>query len=148
MKKWMYVAAAFIAAGILARLPHPAKDISELEPVQLVYVYEEAGALHIETDTGAHGSGKTLSEASESMRAQADGEIFLETAEFLLMDPDVTVTAEFFALLRPSCNVFYTQRRPDLTASAQYLTIHPPKQKLRDLRSAAVSSEPSEGGLP
>ena len=145
MKKWLFLAAAFAAVGILARLPHPAKDISALEPVRLVYVYEAAGALHIETDTDAYGSGKTLTEASEAMRVGADGEIFLETAEFLLLDPDVPVTAAFFDLLRPSCKVFYTKARPDLAASAQYLSVHPPKQRLRDLRAAFV---PSEGGLP
>ena len=47
MKKWLYFVGALAAIGILARLPHPAKDISKLEPVQLVYIYEEAGAQHI-----------------------------------------------------------------------------------------------------
>lgn len=145
MKKWLYVAAAVLAAGILTRLPHPAKDISELEPVRTVYVYEASGMVHIETDTGARGSGRTLAHAAEAMHARAEGTIFLETAEFLLLDPDVEVTAEFFVILRPSCNVFYTGLRPDLEASAQYLSVHPPKIRLRDLRSTSV---PSEGGFP
>lgn len=139
MKKWLYIAAALAAAGLLARLPHPAKDISRLEPVQILYVYEEAGKICIETDTGAEGSGRNLTEAAEAMRAGASGEIFLETAEFLLLEPDVGLTAEFFRLLRPGCGVVYTVRRPDLSASAEFLTIHPPKTRLRDLRAKAES---------
>ena len=134
MKKWLYFVGALAAIGILARLPHPAKDISKLEPVQLVYIYEEAGALHSETDTGAQGSGKNLTEAQSSMAAQADGEIFLETAEFLVLDPDVTVTPDFFILLRPSCRVFYTKEKPDLPAAAKYLAVHTPEITLRELR--------------
>ena len=135
MKKGLYFAAAIAAVGLLARLPHPAKDISRLEPVQLVYVYEEAGSLHIETDTGAHGVGGDLSEASESMRSRADGEIFLETAEFLLLDPKVTVTDAFYALLRPGCHVCFVEEPPDLPASVQYLSAHKPTITLRDLRA-------------
>lgn len=144
MKKWLYFAAVIAAVGLLARLPHPAKDISRLEPVQVVYLYEEAGDLRIETDTGARGSGGTLSEALASMRARADGEIFLETAEFLLLEPDVPVTGEFFRHLRPNCKVFYTNQRPDLEASARYLSVHPPKLRLRDLRANTAMNERSD----
>lgn len=134
MKKGLYLAAAIAGFGILARLPHPARDISKLEPVRLVYIYEEAGKVCMETDTGDHGSGETLTEAEADMRARADGEIFLETAEFLLLDPDVSIRADLFALLRPACKVFYTRERPDLAASARFLAAHPPENTLRELR--------------
>ena len=145
MKKWLYLAAALAAVGLLARLPHPAKDISKLEPVRLVYLYKEGGKLHLETDTGAHGSGKSLTEAAADMRTRAEGEIFLETAEFLLLAPDVTVTEEYFTLLRPGCRVCNTTRRPDLSASARYLSIHPPEHTLTDLRASAALNK---GGIP
>ena len=134
MKKWLYLAAVIGTIGILARLPHPAKDISRLEPVQLVYVYEEAGLLRIETDTDCRGTGRTLSEAASDLRARADGEVFLETAEFLLLDPDVPVTPDLFTLLHPSCKVFFTRQSPDLAGSAKYLSAHPPSIILADLR--------------
>lgn len=141
MKKWMYFAALFAAAFLLSRLPHPAKDISLLEPVQIVYLYKEGDMLCLETDTGARGRGRSLTEAAEAMRARADGEIFLETAEFLLLDPDVKPSEDFFRLLRPDCGVFYTERRPDLSASARYLSMHQPETKLRDLRRIAALRE-------
>ena len=58
MKKWLYLAAALTAVGILSRLPHPAKDIAKLKPVRAVYLYMELEKLHIETDTGDSGSGR------------------------------------------------------------------------------------------
>ena len=96
MKKWLYLAAALTAVGILSRLPHPAKDIAKLKPVRAVYLYMELEKLHIETDTGDSGSGTTLAEAYSDMRSGADGEIFLDTAEFLILDPAICVTEDFF----------------------------------------------------
>ena len=142
MKKWLYLAAALTAVGILSRLPHPAKDIAKLKPVRAVYLYMESEKLHIETDTGDSGSGKTLAEAYSNMRSGADGEIFLDTAEFLILDPAICVTEDFFRLLRPACKVVYSERRPDLKAVSDYLTIHTPKTTLAHLR-ASVAEERS-----
>ena len=135
MKKWLLFLAVLTAVAILSRRPHPARDVARLEPVQVVYIYQADGTLCIETDTGASGSGKTLSEAAADLKASASGEIFLDTAEFLLIDPEVTVTADFHTLLRPTCGVTFTHATPDLTAAADYLTIHQPSVTLLELRA-------------
>lgn len=135
MKKWLVFAAAVTAVAILSRRPHPARDVARLEPVQAVYIYQKNGTLCIETDTGAAGSGKTLTEAAADLKASASGEIFLDTAEFLLIDPEVTITADFHTLLRPTCGVTFTHATPDLTAAADYLTIHQPFVTLLELRT-------------
>ena len=140
MKKWLY-AAALLALGLLTRLPHPARDIAKLEPVQLVYIYKEMDHLCIETDTDHRGAGRDILEAAADLRSKADGEIFLETAEFLLLEEDVTVTADFFTLLRPGAGVVYTRERPDLTAAAEYLSIHSPEHTLRELRTYQPQGE-------
>ena len=142
MKKWLYLAAVLTAVGILSRLPHPAKDIAKLKPVRAVYLYMELEKLHIETDTGDSGSGTTLAEAYSDMRSGADGEIFLDTAEFLILDPAICVTEDFFRLLRPACKVVYSERKPDLKAVSDYLAIHTPKTTLAHLR-ASVAEERS-----
>lgn len=139
MKKWLYFLAVIGAVGILSRLPHPSSDIAKLEPVQVVYLYLEEGKLHIETDTEDHGAGQSLKEAAENMKTAADAEIFLETAEFLILDPAVAITEEFYTLLRPDCRVFFTTGKPDLPAAAQYLTIHTPKTTLAHIRAQLAS---------
>ena len=135
MKKWLVFAAAVTAVAILSRRPHPARDVARLEPVQAVYIYQKNGTLCIESDTGAAGSGNTLTEAAADLKASASGEIFLDTAEFLLIDPEVTITADFHTLLRPTCGVTFTHATPDLQAAADYLTIHQPFVTLLELRT-------------
>lgn len=135
MKKWLVFAAAVTAVAILSRRPHPARDVARLEPVRAVYIHQKNGTLCIETDTGAAGSGNTLTEAAADLKASASGEIFLDTAEFLLIDPEVTITADFHTLLRPTCGVTFTHATPDLQAAADYLTIHQPSVTLLELRA-------------
>ena len=108
MKKWMFLAAVLIAVAVLSRRPHPARDVAKLEPIQTLYVYINGTELSIETDTGAKGTGKTLTEAAADMKANASGEIFLDTAEFLLLDPNAEITEEFHTLLRPTCKRYPT----------------------------------------
>lgn len=134
MKKWLFLAAAVAAVAILSHRPNPARDVARLEPVQAVYVCQKGGNLCIETDTGAMGCGDTLAEAASDLKTGASGEIFLDTAEFLLLAPDVSLTREFHTLLRPTCRVVWTAAQPDLQAAAAYLSIHPPKQILAQLR--------------
>jgi hypothetical protein len=134
MKKWLVFAAAVTAVAILSRRPHPARDVARLEPVQAVYIYQKNGTLCIETDTGAAGSGNTLTEAAADLKASASGEIFLDTAEFLLIDPEVTITADFHTLLRPTCGVTFTTAPPDLQAVSEFLSVHTPKRTLLALR--------------
>lgn len=135
MKKWLLPMAALAAVAIFSRLPHPARDIADLKPVRAVYIHMEGRTLHIETDTGDSGAGGDLSEAHEALRAEADGEIFLDTAEFLILDPKVPVTEVFYSLLRPDCRVTFTDMPPDLEKAAAYLSQHLPKLTLARLRA-------------
>ena len=135
MKKWLFLTATLLAVAVLSRRPHPARDVAKLEPVQAVYVYMDGAELSIETDTGARGTGKNLTEAAAVMKDNASAELFLDTAEFLLLDPNVPITGEFHTLLRPTCKVTFTTAPPDLQAISVYLTIHPPENTLSDLRA-------------
>lgn len=135
MKKWLFFAAVLAAVAVLSRRPHPARDVAKLEPVQVVYVCRRDGELCIETDTGASGSGGNLTEAAADMKANASGEIFLDTAEFLIVPPDIPITEEFHALLRPTCAVAVTPAVPDLEEASAYLAVHPPELTLSKLRA-------------
>lgn len=135
MKKWLYLAAALAAVGILSRLPHPARDIAKLEPVRAVYLYVVNGELNIETDTGDSGTGRSLPEAYANMKSKADSEIFLDTAEFLLLDPQVVITSDFYELLRPSCKVLRSEKKPDMERISDYLAVHTPESNLAEHRA-------------
>ena len=134
MKKWLYPA-VFLAAAILSRLPHPAVDIARLDPVRAIYLYMDGDAMTIETDSGDSGSGPDLEGAYAALRANAHREIFLDTAEFLILDPDVPITEAFYELLRPTTRVVFSNEKPDLETISDYLTIHPPEITLAKLRA-------------
>ena len=139
MKKAVLIAAA-LAVWFLARLPHPARDIAMLKPVRVVYVCTRGELLSLETDTGDAGSGRSLTEAAEDLRRRSDGEIFLDTAEFLLLAPEVELAPDFYTHLRPGCKVERIQSPPDLEAAGKYLSAHPPKETLRTLRQRGERS--------
>ena len=134
MKKWLYTA-AFIAAAILSRLPHPAVDIARLDPVRAIYLYMDGAAMTIETDSGDSGTGADLEAAYADLRNNAHREIFLDTAEFLILDPDVPITEAFYELLRPTTQVVFSNEKPNLETISDYLTIHPPDLTLAKLRA-------------
>ena len=138
MKKWLYLLGALAAVGILSRLPHPARDIAELKPVQAVYLYKDGGNLCIETDTGDFGAGGSLSEAASDLSAHADGEIFLDTAEFLILGSEIEIAPSFYQYLRPGCGVCLADEPPDLAAAVKYLSAHPPEITLAHLRPDSV----------
>ena len=134
MKKWLYPM-AFLAAAILSRLPHPAVDIARLDPVRSVYLYMDGAELTIETDSGDSGSGPDLEAAYADLRANAHREIFLDTVEFLILDPDVPITEAFYELLRPTTQVVFSNEKPNLKTISDYLTIHPPEITLAKFRA-------------
>ena len=135
MKKGLLLAAVLAAIGLIARLPHPARDVAKLKPVRAVYFCLDGGGLHIETNTGDSGTGPTLTDAYRDMRSKADGELFLDTAEFLILEPDVPITADFWDLLRPACKVTFTVSGPDMETVSDYLAVHPPALTLAELRA-------------
>ena len=138
MKKWLYLLGALAAVGILSRLPHPARDISKLKPVRVVYLYMDMGNLCIETDTGDSGTGRSLPEAAADLSANADGEIFLDTAEFLILGREIAIAPTFYQYLRPGCRVCYADEPPDLAAAVKYLSAHPPQITLAHLRPESI----------
>ena len=137
MKKSLLLTAALTAAALLLRLPHPSRDISKLLPVQTLYLYMEEDLLCVETDTGDRGAGSDLASAADDLRSTAPGEIFLDTAQFLILGPDVPITEDFYALLRPGCRVVYAAQKPDLQEATEYLINHKPKLTLSQLRAEA-----------
>lgn len=147
MKKWLFLTAVLIAVAVLSHRPHPARDVAKLEPIQTLYVYIDGTELSIETDTGARGTGKTLTEAAAAMKANASAELFLDTAEFLILAPEVSITEEFHTLLSPTCKVTITTTTPDLQTISDYLTTHSPQTTLSDVRvkitqHSALSTQP------
>lgn len=135
MKRWI-VLAAFLA--VILALPQRQGDVADLLPVELVYVYKEGNLLRVETDTGQFGEGATLAQALEELRATAPGEVFLDTADYLILTRDtVECLPQLADLLRPGTQVCLGFQA-DAQAAA-YLAAHKPGVTLKDCRSGAVA---------
>lgn len=124
MKRIGVMLLAAAAAVMLGRL-FPRTDIGELEPVQVIYIRREQGKVLIETDLGHVGAGQDLEEAVEDLKQSAAASVFLDTADFLIMDTDCTVrlseAAEFF---RPGIRICLADGLSDLQAAGKYLEVH------------------------
>ena len=73
-----------LLAGVLF-LPTERMEIRDLEPIQAVFLYREAGEVVLKTDTEDEGRGENVSKALEDMKAKSSGIVYLDTAQFLLV---------------------------------------------------------------
>lgn len=129
MKRWI----VYIAAAILfAVTPFRGTDIAKLAPVEVVWLTEKGGQVYLETDTGDMGWGTDVRAALEDMKAAAPGSIFLETADYLVVEQGREALLEqTCGVLRPSCMVCTAEIMPDMEAVAAYLAAHEPQITLR-----------------
>ena len=136
MKKWLWYFAILAAAAFLGARSGPGQDVGKLQPVQVVCVYREVDAVVVQTDTGDWGVGDTFRAAAENMNAAATGEVFLETADHLLVAPDcIDLIGEAMELLRPSGSLCLMEGQPDLTQVGQFLQTHRPEATLARYRA-------------
>lgn len=137
MKKWMWL---FLAAGILlSRVEHTGTAIDLLEPAQVVRITVEDEETSIETDTGAKGIGKDLTAAVENLHSSSPTVVFLETAEYLIVNERaVEELPEVYELLRPSCQMCVSDGELDLKEAGSFLKTHSSGVTLLQYRAEPV----------
>ena len=69
----------------LCMLPRTGTDAAKLLPAQVLVIAQEDGRITVESDNGASGSGTTLPDALAAMREGAEGTLFLDTAEHIIL---------------------------------------------------------------
>lgn len=135
MKKWI-VAAALVAVSVAGR---SGTDVAKLQPVQVVAVTKQDGQVLLQTDTGSFGIGADVAAALSDMGRTSASEVFLDTAEFLLVDPkceDQLPALE--ELLRPACMVCRMEGDVELEDVGSFLRNHSPERTLKDWRAGEV----------
>ena len=136
MKKWLWMLAGLMAAAALGSGETAGTDVGKLQPVQVVCLARLDGIVSVCTDTGEQGTGPDLKSAVENMKACAAGEIFLETADHLLLMPDcLELLEEAAALLRPSCTLCLLDGEPNMERIGPFLDLHAPAVTLMEYRA-------------
>ena len=135
MKMLLYIALLLL----ICFLPVQGTDVGELIPVEVVAIAESDGVTTICTDTGNQGQGRTLGEAFVDLERAASGVIYLDTAEFILIQPGGEAWLEMLPhYLRGDTKVCAAEADIELKGIADYLSVHHPGIHLEEAEEAGV----------
>lgn len=136
MKRWSLLALIVLLVIVFADRLFLGSDVAQLQPVEVIRVSVQQEKITVETDTGELGEGSDLKEAFENLKEHAVGEIFLETADYLIVTAESEgLIEELSAYLRPTCYVCMESDPTDMEKAAQFLDAHKPGKTLLDCRS-------------
>ena len=121
----------YLALMALLLLGRRGTDIGRLRPVEAVQLYEVDGIVFLKTDTGDLGWGLTLEQAIGKLRETTPGQIYLDTADFLLLEKGTEkYLPDLGCLLKKRTLLVYGEVGVDLKAAVEYLRIHKPSCRL------------------
>ena len=128
--KWIFYLVLLLGAALL---PTEATDVGDLIPVEVIAISESQGIVTVETDMGDIGRGGSLQDAFSNLRDTASGIIYLDTAEYVLleegMEPQIPVLRDY---LKDSVRICYGQEGISLDGIARYLDVHRPERRLSE----------------
>ncbi len=138
MKHWLWYVLAIAALAVFGFAPFQGTDVADLNPVELLRISENGGVIRVETDGGDVGEGADLAAAFANLERRASQDIFLETADYLLLEPDQThLLRELNGYLRPACAVCLEFGQAELEKVSEFLGTHKPSVTLQDVRAGA-----------
>ncbi len=114
--------ALILALMLLA--PVKGLNVANLEPVEVVYLRMDDDRVCIQTDTKAVGFGETALKALENMEERTPGVIYLDTAEYLLVDPNALAYVEELRHKFKGKVKLCAAVDVDLSCAAEYLETH------------------------
>lgn len=85
---------SIIILALTLAAPVKRLDVAKLQPVEAVAVYMDGEKVILETDTEDRGVGNTALEALADLKARALSVIYLDTAEYLLVQENAEAFAE------------------------------------------------------
>ncbi len=139
MKRWPWYIAALILTAVLGWMPFEGSDVAKLEPVEVVWVQQVADSVRVKTDTDNMGTGKNLSAAFQNLKDSTPGRVFLETADYVLINQEAaSILPELAQYLRPASGVCILESNAELDEIAQFLNAHSPKVSLLDCQKGNI----------
>ncbi len=133
MRRWLLYALALAIAFAVS--PFTATDVGKLRPVEVVRLTQRGGQVLLQTDTGDEGIGEDVDAALENLKESTAGDIFLETADHLLVEPGCAAWIKPLSMhLRPSCSICWQTGELELEDAAEFLSIHRPQMTLQAWR--------------
>ena len=121
-----------IALAALKLAPVKGTDIGSLHPVEVILICRDGNDVLINTDTGDWGRGTDGFSALKNLKETTAGTIYLDTAEYLLIEEG---TEEIAEQLRPNLKktvrICMAEKKVDLKEAAAFLPVHSNLPKLK-----------------
>jgi len=106
-------------------VPVKDNDIGKLQPIEVIQVFRQGEQVVIRTDTGDMGVGNTAQLALQNLKDTTPGYIYLDTAEYLLLN---SAAAQDVEDLRPDLKgdlqICFADEELDLQLAAKFLPAH------------------------
>ena len=127
----LIIAAVFFA-------PVEPLNIANLRPVQVIAFYGDGENLVIETDTRDRGVGTTPQQALQNLKDTAKGVLYLDTAEYILMEDTAQSAVEALRwAFRKSAKICRIQGQIALEDAADFLASHGKLPKIKEWKAGA-----------
>ena len=122
--------------GVVWAVPTEKADVAKLRPVEVIAIYKSGDEVLLMTDTEDAGAGRTAAEALKNMRSTSPAIIYLDTAEYLLVEAAAAGEAEALRKeLKETVRLCGVAGQIDLKDAAQYLPVHGDLPSLRSWKA-------------
>ena len=159
MRKWLTAAAVCgVLALVSSAMPFQGRDVAQLIPVEALVISMEEGTIILDGGDCC-GMGETWEAAWEDLHRGAEGTVFLNTAEYVVLTDtamQLLETVVWNENLRPAAEIYGAQGvRSDPKEVASYLNGKQTGSTIQQLRSDLVNTHSvklpllvkTEGGL-
>ena len=133
MKRWILYILLFAAAVLI---PVESTDVGKLHPVQAVSVGYHNEQVILKTDTGEIGRGQTPELALANLRQTAPAIIYLDTAEFLLVEENaLRIVNEMRKFFKSDVRICRIEPEVEVDRAAEHLRVHGKLPKLKQWKN-------------
>ena len=124
----------YLLVTVLAlSVPEYSSDVGNLIPVETVLLRLEGNTVVLETDTGHYGIGTGVQEAIVDMKETAEGVLFLDTADYLLLGKESGPwVGELKPYLKGKVLACAMEEKADLKMVTAYLAAHKPEYTIEE----------------
>ena len=120
-----------LLAALLVGNADARTDVADLIPVEVIRLRTDGSLVYLETDVAGSGIGYNMKAAVDDLKQKASGEVFMDTAEYLLVAPDaLNLIPHLQDIIRPSCKLCVEIGKVDIKQVAAYLKTHDPETAL------------------
>lgn len=139
--------------GILAAVlwaGDPGTDIGMLIPVETVFIQKQGDTIVIQTDSADTGTGATIKQAAEDLKEKADGVIYLDTADYLILNREAeALLYQLQSNQKQEVALCKADEQIDVQKATPFLRAHRPQLELSGWRAGMTlpSLEEAEGSF-